>query len=298
MRVPSNTTTTTLVEHLSRLSSQQSLLQTRVATGQRIFLPGDDPAAVGRVVSYHMEQGQLTQFQRNAEVALGISEATYSALKEIKEVSDRAGELATLGAGAASTDSMAAYAAEVNQLIEQSVTLVNARLRTDFLFAGTAVDVQPFTVTRGTDGKITGVAYAGNTDRLEVPLAEGATLAPGSSGATNAGLGDFINQLVALRDALGGGDAAAVNGLRPSLEASEDLLVSSLSEHGSVQLRIEVSKARQQSRLDELERLISSEADADITATVVELSQATTAYEAALASSADILKMSLLDYLR
>ena len=86
--------------------------------------------------------------------------------------------------------------------------------------------------------------------------------------------------------------------IRPSLETSEDLLVNSLSEHGAVQLRIDVSKTRQQARLDELERLVSAEADADITATIVELSQATTAYEAALASSADILKLSLLDYLR
>jgi flagellar hook-associated protein 3 FlgL len=71
-----------------------------------------------------------------------------------------------------------------------------------------------------------------------------------------------------------------------------------LSEHGAIQLRIEIAQSQQQSRLDELERQISSEADADLPSTIVRLNQTTQAYEAALSSSATILKMSLLDYIR
>ena len=45
-------------------------------------------------------------------------------------------------------------------------------------------------------------------------------------------------------------------------------------------------------------RFISAEADPDLPSTLVKLSQASTAYEAALASASRILNMSILDYLK
>jgi len=299
MRVPTNTAASTVIDQLRRLSQNQANLQNQVSTGQRIFQPGDDPAAVGRVIANEMEQRALHQFRRNADTALELSSATFSSLKELKKVSDRAGELVTLGSGASSPDALRAYAAEVNQLIEQAVTLGNSRFRNDYVFSGTVVDTEPVTVTRdAVTGEITATAYAGNTDQIKIPLSEGASLAPGSNGTTNNGIVDFITGLVALRDALAGGDPTAVAASRPALDAAEDMFVSSLSEHGAIQLRIEVSKAQQQSRLDELSRLVSVDADADLPSTVVKLNQAATAYEAALASASDILQMSLMDYLR
>src|SRR5690606_16031956 len=253
MRVPTNTAASTVIDQLRRLSQNQANLQNQVSTGQRIFQPGDDPAAVGRVIANEMEQRALHQFRRNADTALELSSATFSSLKELKKVSDRAGELVTLGSGASSPDALRAYAAEVNQLIEQAVTLGNSRFRNDYVFSGTAVDTEPVTVTRdAVTGEITTAAYAGNTDQIKIPLSEGASLAPGSNGTTNNGIVDFITGLVALRDALAGGDPTAVAASRPALDAAEDMFVSSLSEHGAIQLRIEVSKAQQQSRLDEL----------------------------------------------
>jgi flagellar hook-associated protein 3 FlgL len=86
--------------------------------------------------------------------------------------------------------------------------------------------------------------------------------------------------------------------LRDGLAASEDLLVGGLSEQGAVQLRIEVAQAAQKSRLQELERQISVDVDADLPEVIVRLNQAGQAYEAALSSSSMVLKLSLLDYLR
>jgi len=51
-------------------------------------------------------------------------------------------------------------------------------------------------------------------------------------------------------------------------------------------------------RMDTLEKLVSKEADADLTETIVRLTQTQTAYQAALQSAGRILGSSLLDYLR
>ncbi len=298
MRIATHTTSETILAQLQRLGTQQANLQNQVATGQRLFQPGDDPAAVGRVLSSQIEQRSLAQFTRNADAALAYSKTSYSGIEQIKKLSDRAGEIAILGTGTSGPQAMQAYAAEIDQLIEQAVSVGNTRFGNDHVFAGTALDTAPFTPARDASGRIATVAYAGDTGRLTIPLADGATLQPTPSADTNAGLATFMNQLVALRDALRSGDTAAVQTLREPLTASEDTLVTALGEHGAIQLRIEISQTQQKARLNELDRQISSEADADLPATIVRLNQTTQAYEAALASASKTLNLSLLDYLR
>lgn len=298
MRVATNTSSEAIVAQIQKLSVRQARLQAQVATGQRIFQPEDDPAAVGRLLGLNAERGQLEQYQSNASRALEISQASYGGLQSIKSISDRAGELATLGAGAQSPDAYRAYAKEVNQLLEQSVQLANTRFRNDYLFAGTAVSAAPYGVTRNSAGEITSATFLGNASQASIQLSETSSIAPGTTNATNLGLRDFINNLVALRDALNVGTSAAVTTVQTPLENSENLLVNSLSEHGAIELRIEVNQKQQQSRSDEIEKLVSNETDADLSTTVVKLSQTSTAYEAALASATKILQTSLMDYLR
>jgi flagellar hook-associated protein 3 FlgL len=342
MRLSNATTADTVLAQLQRLSRQQADLQSQVATGQRITKPGDDPAAVARVIAAQMERSSVTQYARNADSALEYSKTSYAGLQQFKKLSDRAGELAVLGTGSIGSDAMKAYAAEVNQLLEQAASQGNTRFGNDYVFSGNAVTTAPYTLTRDASGQITAAAYAGDTGRLTVPLADGASIQPtpdsstntgladfmnqlvalrdalqaGDTGrltvpladgasiqptpdsSTNTGLADFMNQLVALRDALQSGDTTATQATRAGLDTSETLLVGSLSEHGAIQLRIEVAQAQQTSRLDELERQISNEAEVDLSTVIVRLNQTTQSYEAALSSSSTLLKMSLLDYIR
>lgn len=298
MRLATTTTSNLILEQIQRLSHQQANLQRSVATGQRIFQPVDDPAAVGRLLANRLEQGDLHQYVRNADAALEYSQSSYTGLDHLKQLSDRVGELAVLGTGSAGPQAMQAYAAEVNQLLEQALALGNTRFRNDYVFGGTAVDAPPYTATRDGDGHLVAVAYAGNSGRLALPIGEGVSIEPTPAAATNQDIAAFMNRLVALRDALQTGDVGAVNAHRPALEEAEDAFVSALSEHGAIQLRINISQTQQRARLGELDRLASADADADLPSVIVRLNQTSQAYEAALSSAAKIMNLSLLDFLR
>jgi flagellar hook-associated protein 3 FlgL len=297
MRITNNTVSESIVRQIQLLGNQQAKLQTQVATGQRIFNPEDDPAAVGRVLNLESEQRRIEQFTRNADRALEISQASFSGLQQIKKVSDRATEIGTLGAGAITSEAARAYASEVEQLIEQTLQFANTRFRNEYLFAGTAVDTAPFVAARDAAGKVTGIAYAGNADRASVALSETTAIAPGTGGETNLNLRDFLSGLVALRDALTANDRAAVSAVQNGLIATEDHLVSALAEHGGVQTRIEANRTQQEDRTQNLEELIGRETDADLPLTIVRLNQSQTAYQAALQSAANIMRVSLLDYI-
>lgn len=298
MRITNNSLSDALVRQIQQLGSKQARLQTHVATGQKIFQPEDAPSTVGSVLGLESEQRYLAQFAMNADRALELSQATFAGLQQLKGVTDRATEIGTLGMGAISPDSARAYAAEMDQLLEQAVQLSNSRFRNDYLFAGTAVDAAPMQVTRDGSERITGATYVGNAERAHIPVSETASISPGTSSETNLGLRDLIEQLRAMRDGLDALDPTAIASAQQGLLASEDTIVSALAEHGGVQTRIEATRAQQTARSDNIESLISGEVDADLPETIVKLSQAQTAYQAALQSAANIMRVSLLDYIR
>ena len=298
MRIASNTVSEGIVRQIQQLGVQQARLQAQVSSGLRITNPDDDPAAVGRVLNLESERRQLEQFGLNSRRALEISQASVSGLQGMIKISARAGELATLGTGVLGPAAMKAYGVEVGQMIEHALQAGNTRLNGNHIFAGTVVDAPPFVATRDASGKITSVAYTGNMAQASIPLSEATAVTPGTSGSTNVELSNFINGLIALRDALDSGDPAAVSALQTGLTDSEDALVFAVAESAGMQTRIEASQARHTDRRTSLATLVSSEIDADMPATIVKLNQTQTAYQAALQSGASIMRLSLLDYIQ
>lgn len=299
MRIATATSSENIVRQIQQLSQQQTKLQSQVASGLRITQLEDDPAAAGRVLTLNSELRAIDQFSSNANRALEVSQSTLSSLVQIKHISDRATELGTLGAGTQSTDQTSAYAAELDQLLEQSVQQANSRLGNDYLFAGTMVDTPPFTVTRDvTTNKITGITFAGNTSLSQIPLSETASVSPGADSDTTAGVTAFLGHLISLRDALATGNNAGVTAAQTGLIATEDVFVSSMAQQGAIQMRIEVNQSQQKDRSHNLQSLISTEVDADLPTTIVRLNQAQLAYQASLQSSANIMRVSLLDYIK
>ena len=298
MRIATGTSSDNMVRQIQKLGTQQSKLQTQVSTNQRIFQPEDDPAAVGRVLNLESESRKITQYSLNADRALQVSRASFGGLTALKKISDRMTEIGTLGTGAINPDSYQAYAAEADQLIEQALQLGNTRFGNDYVYAGTMVDTPPFNAARDVNGQITGVTYDGNANQTAIALSETATVSPGTDGATNLGLRDFLNQLIAMRDALTARDSTAVIAAQTGLISSEDLLVSSMAEHGGIEMRIEINQSQQQARAEDLGALVSNEVDSDLPTTIVKLNQTQVAYQAALQSAASIMRTSLLDYLK
>jgi flagellar hook-associated protein 3 FlgL len=298
MRISSNSVSDGMVRQIQQLTADQAKLQMQVSTGRRITQAEDDPAAVGRVLNLQSEQRQLEQYSNNAGRALSLAQTSFSGLQGLKKVSDRAGEIATLGAGTLGAEGMSSYGIELDQLIEQALQVGNTRSGNDYIYGGTAVDAPPFVATRDVNGKILSIANNGNASQAAIPLSEATTVTPSTSPATNAGIATFITDLIALRDALSSGSSAAVRAAQPGVTAGEDVIISAMADNGGIQTRIEAAQAQQQDRVASLATLVSGESSVDLPSTIVKLNQTQTAYQAALASAAKIMNLSLLDYLR
>jgi flagellar hook-associated protein 3 FlgL len=310
MRVTANTFPDSLVDQLGRLASRQNRLQAQAATGQRITMPEDDPVAMQRVLDLQNDASKVGQYRANIASLRSVAQASYGVVQDLKKISDRAGELATLADGTRSADELKLYATEVGELLKQAIQTANTKFQGNSLFAGTMSDQVPYVFTTDSDGNVTSITYQGNESVPQNEIAEGVTISSQSPGSNLSGTGprglitdsrsgaDFFNHLLSLRNHLAAADTAAISGTdRPALAKDEENIALAAGENGVLQSRLEATDSAAGKKGDKLEALISNQADADMAQTLVRLNQTQTAYRAALQSGANLLSTSLLDYI-
>ena len=310
MRVTSSSFPTTLKFQLDTLAMKQAKLQTQAATGQRFRTPSEDPRAARKVIELQQEAKRLAQYNENIDAFSETLNGVYSAIQSLKKVSDRAGEIAAMVDDMKSKDQLGAYRQEINQLLEQSVQIANTKSQYGYLFSGTKSDTASYGIVRDESGDITSVGYEGSTATVAVEIAPETTISvhiPGSNKTASgtAGLFESINgsifeDLIALRDGLGGGTREDVKNIRENVVSNlmldESVIIHHISRIGALEARMETAKTMGSRRLEATQEFISREADADLAQTLVKLNEVQAAYLAALKSGATIMNQSLLDF--
>jgi flagellar hook-associated protein 3 FlgL len=296
MRIPNVTISTGVIQRLNRLKLRQNLLNDEIATGQKISSASDDPQAAVRVMRLRSEKMALQQYSQNVDKLTGLAQASFASLNRLKTISDRSGELAASASGIASEAERKAYATELNEMIKSAIEQVNTKFNGDYIFSGQKTDASSFTAA-GTSAKPTSVTFdTTGGDTTKVRVSDTLEISAGTSQVENGQLGTFINNLIALRDAMESNSSSGIATARTALMTSEDDIVNAISQNGAVQTRLEALKQQNDSRFGDVEQLVSREVDADLAQSMVKLSQTQTAYQAAVQSGAQIMKLSLLDY--
>jgi flagellar hook-associated protein 3 FlgL len=137
-------------------------LQEQIATGQRIVLPSDDGPAALRSISLQRMIDRKKQLASNVQTGQQFLAATDTALKDIAEqLSALKGS--TLGvAGTISSDTERQTAInEINDYLEQLVTIANRQYLGRSLFSGTSTGTDPYSFVDGN------VVYNGDANLIE-----------------------------------------------------------------------------------------------------------------------------------
>jgi len=304
MRIAGTSYTDSMINQLNYLSTQQYLLQGQISTGQRVQKPEDDPAAMAQALSLQADTNQVTQYAQNISSLQTSANTAYGAMQQIKTISDRAGEIATLADGTKTPAELQAYASEVNELIQHAVSLANGKDGDHYMFSGTKSDTAPFSATTDANGTVTAVAYQGDTSVAQTEIAQGTTISVGTPGENTTGSGprglladsrygaDFFNHMISLQKDLASGNTSAISKVdQPALAKDEDNLIYQISNNGVIQSRLDSAATTASNLQSSLQQSFTKVAGVGMTQAITDLSQAQSTYQAALSSSSVLLQL-------
>ena len=154
------------VASMSRQQTQMLHTQQQLSLGKRLVVPADDPVAAAQAVNVSASKAVLNQYQANIGVARDALGANDSLLGQVTDAMQSLRTIAVSAGNPALTDSdRTSMATQAQSILDQLTGLANSRDGDGrFMFAGFAVDRQPFTVAAG------GVNYTGDrgTRSIEV----------------------------------------------------------------------------------------------------------------------------------
>lgn len=163
----------------------------QLSSGRRVNQPSDDPAAVAALVTNHNQASTDDQFLQNVSSLQNRLQVSDSTLNNVVTVLTRAISIGTEGAnGTLSASDRQAIAGEVQGLTNQLLSLANTQYQGTYIFSGTAVTTQPFTLNAATNT----VTYNGNNNSTSVQLSNGNFVKaniPGNQLFTNAAGNSF-----------------------------------------------------------------------------------------------------------
>lgn len=300
-RITNSMVARTVLQDLGAADRNLALTQRRASSGKQLTRPSDDPFAVNRAIQLRSELEATQQFRRNVNEGSGWTTATEAALTRVTDVVQRARELLVQG-GNDSNGQVAreSIATEIDQLTESLKQEANVTYEGRHVFAGTATETAPYTLG-ATD------TYAGNSGSVARVIGSGVSVAINVSARELLGEGQaaadnkLLNVMRDIAEHLRGGTTADAEALRGTdlerLDKNIDNLTSTRAVVGATANRLESAG----SRLDELEESstdqLSKTEDADMAETLVKYSTQKSAYESALKAGANIVQMSLLDFL-
>jgi flagellar hook-associated protein 3 FlgL len=296
MRVNPNITPD-LMNDLNIVEQQEQTATEQLATGLRVNVPSDDPVAFAADIENEAEQGQTDQYLQNTSTLEGQFQTADSTLSSVVTALNQAISLGTEGGSSTlSASDLQALAEQVQGIQNQVVGMANTSYEGVYLFAGTA-NTQPFTLD---STQPSGVQYNGNSEVNNAQIATGRTLqsnVPGSQIFMGSS-GSVMGSLQQLITALQSGDTADISTATTQVSDALNYVDEQRVFYGNAVDELNSNQSFLQQEQVSLQSEQSNLVDVDAAQAATNLSQAETAYNAALAAIAKAVPENLLNYLQ
>lgn len=283
--------------NLQRLSD----LQRDAVTTKRLHRPSDDPFALEQALGFRAKIATNESVRGNIELSRNWLAATDDALSGAVDLLTRAQQLTIQGASETmGPEERQTISIEVDQLLQEMVAIANTRHGDDHIFSGFETDQPAFTTIPPT-GQITSVivnppdGISGQITREIEPGVDMVVNVPGDSVFT-----DAFDTLIALRNDLVATPFSQqdISDKIADLKNAQDTILDVQAAVGTKMRRIDSAVERMENTQLGMEELLSKAEDADMAEVVTNLQQQQYIYQTALSVNGQVLRTSLLDFIR
>ncbi len=217
-------TSTIYAQQAATIDDQQALyaqIGQQLSSGKQLEAPGDDPSQIAQDLALHTTIGFSSEQSTNATNATAELTNTDSALSTLTSIMQSARQLAVQGSSdTLSAQQRTSLAGQVNQLLQQAVSVANTSYNGSYIFAGTSSKATPPVQAIGSPPE--SITFGGNEQEQGQLLYNGQNIGLSTTFASafnyNApnGSPDVFQTLINLRNTLQNGTAvdessAAIN---------------------------------------------------------------------------------------
>ena len=272
----------------------------QIGSGLRLASASDSPDQIGTLLSTRAELARVEQVDSNLSRVKTEVDAGESTLGSATKLLERASTLAAQGvSSSASADTRSSLAGEVDAILKQAVSLSATTVEERYIFSGTNDTVPPYTIDPAAPNPISSYAGAAASKKALDPL--GGTFEIGRSAQEIFDHPDptknVFASLRALRDGLAANDTVAITAAFANTRSASQHVITVHATYGTAQNRITTALDAGKTTITRLKTQIAEVEDADLTASILELNQATQDQQAAFQARAKLPRGSLFDYL-
>jgi len=279
----------------SEMSLQTALQQ--VSTGKSVNMPSDNPAAAANMVQNTIETANVDQYTQNVGSILSMAQTADSALSSVVTSLTQAVSLGTEGAnGTNSAANRQEIATQVQGILSSIVSQANMSYQGAYLFAGTANTTAPYTADSSSPS---GYTYNGNNDVNSVQVGDQLSVQaniPGSQVFSNSSA-NVLGSLSSLVAALQSGNTTAIGTATNAVSSALNYVSQQRAIYGNTESQLNSQETFLQQETVTLASQSTSLVGVDMAKAAVNLSQAETDNNAALAAAAKVMPTTLLNYL-
>lgn len=245
------------LQSLQNSTADIAKLNEMMSTGSSILRPSDDPIGSVRVIGNERDMAATNQYIKNTESLSTSFSRSETYMSSMVELQGRMREI-TVSAnnGSLSPEDRAAYAAEMNELLEAFADTLNAKDESgNYLFSGNKTDTPP--IGKDASGNY---VYQGDTNTREVQTSGSSWMTANSTAADfifSNGSTDILNQtkefIAVLEDpSLSPGDPAfsqAADDMQASLDDTLTSISSAITDIGGKQNTLSLVQASHEERV-------------------------------------------------
>ena len=306
MRITQGMTAENAIYNLQQQRSVMETLQEQISSGLMVNRPSDDPLTSRQLLDLESQIAAGDQYTSNitkGELLLNLTNTALGSMSGLmQQVKKVAGDLVS---GSTDSNVISGAVSNLTQLKQQLVDLGNTRIGNQYIFAGFS-NSQPFDAAGN---------FSGTEDALSVEIAQGSrmatTVAGGSllrGGATPAPVGsgatagsspvDVLGSIDALISAISSNNTTAISDGVKNMKAAADQIAASQADVAGRLVRMDNMKGMIADNQNTLKGIYGDLQNVDYARAGIQLSQQTNAFNAALATTAKLTQLSLLDYMR
>jgi flagellar hook-associated protein 3 FlgL len=316
-RVTQTMMNTQMMRNLTNNLGRMNNMQNQLSTGMRINKPSDDPVGITFALRYRSELDSNDQYIDNVSSAISMLEYTDTTIGQAGDVMHRFKELLVQGSnGTLEQTNLDAIKSEISQLYNQMVEIANSQFNGKHIFNGENTVEKPYptmTLEETADPLATPPQFkayhvASDTGSIRYELSSGMSIAVNITGNEvfgnpvssdgDTGSDNVFQLLRRAYDTLDAGDKEGVADLFGQVDTRMNTMLVKRAEVGAKMNRVELIQNRLSDIDVNLQTIKSKTEDADMAKVITNMKTEENVYQASLSVGAQIIRPSLVDFLR